>query len=104
MSMPKYAAKRDYAEPEVVRTLQELGFSVWRLDQPVDLLLGFRGDLWLAEVKTGKAKFNANQVKFVAEWRGKPVIKLTSSQDAIDFVVSVTEQRNARQQEAHAPT
>jgi Holliday junction resolvase len=91
MSMPRYNAKRDYAEKEVVRTLQELGFSVWRLDQPVDLLIGFRGDIWLAEVKTGRAKFNDNQVKFMAEWRGRPVIKLTSSQDAIDFAISVTE-------------
>lgn len=91
MGMPKYTAKRDYAEKEVVRTLQELGVSVWRLDQPVDLLLGFRGETWLAEVKTGKAKFNANQVKFMDEWRGKPVVKLTSSQDAIDFVISIKE-------------
>jgi len=90
MGMPKYKAKRDFSEPEVVRTLQELGFSVWRLDQPVDLLLGFRGQTYLAEVKTGKGKFNENQVRFVEEWKGKPVVKLTSSQDAIDFVISVT--------------
>lgn len=90
MGMPRYNPKRDYAEKEVVRTLQELGFSVWRLDQPVDLLLGYRGEIWLAEVKTGKAKFNANQIKFMDEWRGKPVVKLTSSQDAIDFVISIT--------------
>ncbi len=91
MSMPKYTAKRDRSEPEVVRTLHGLGFSIWRLDQPVDLLLGFRGNLWLAEVKTGKAKFNANQVKFMEEWRGKPVVKLTCASDAIDFFISITE-------------
>lgn len=94
MAMPKYTAKRDASEPEVVRTLRGLGFSVWRLDQPVDLLLGFRGKIYLAEVKTGKAKYNANQIKFIDEWRGRPVVKLTCDSDAIDFFISITEKKN----------
>lgn len=90
MSMPRYNPKRDISEKEVVKALQDLGVYVYRMDQPVDLLVSFKSQMYLIEVKTGKRKFNANQEKFVKEWTGPPVIKLTSSQDAIDWFISIT--------------
>ena len=87
------AAKRDIAEPEIVTALTQCGFTVFRLDQPVDLLVGFRGVSYLVEVKTGTKGYakslNDNQKKFVSGWRGSPVVKLTSAQDAIDWAVQV---------------
>jgi len=84
------AAKRDLSEPAIVKALEQAGVSVWRMDQPVDLLLGYRGKTVLAECKTGKRKLNANQARFVDEWRGSAVIVLRTVDDAIEFVNGFT--------------
>lgn len=87
------AAKRDIAEPEIVRVLTQCGFSVYRLDQPVDLLVGFRGRNYLVEVKTGRKGYgkalNDNQREFNDGWRGAKVVILHSAQCAMDWAVSV---------------
>lgn len=93
MSLNRYAKKRDAAEPEVVSTLQQCGFSVERLDKPVDLLIGFRGKTFLVEVKSSAKGYgkslNRNQQDFSDKWRGTPVVILRSAQDAMDFAVAV---------------
>lgn len=89
MSLNRYAKKRDIAEPEVVRTLKNCGFSVERIDTPVDLIVGFRRKTFLVEVKTGKRKHNANQVAFLEEWRGSQVVTLRDAQEAMDWAVEV---------------
>lgn len=94
--IPRRAAKRDAAEPEVVKTLQECGFSVFRMDQPTDLLVGFRRRMWLVEVKTGTKGYgkslNENQEKFAASWRGPKIVVLRSAQDAMDWAVQVSQE------------
>lgn len=90
MSLNRYAKKRDFSEPEIVKALTDCGFSVHRLDQPTDLLVGFRGRCWLVECKTDKRKLNDNQVEFTATWRGPKVVVLRSAQDAIDWAVEVS--------------
>lgn len=82
MSMPRRNPKRDLSEPEIVKALIGCGFSVWRQDQPVDLLVGFRGRCWLVECKTGKAQLNDNQKAFSASWRGPPIVVLRDAQEA----------------------
>jgi Holliday junction resolvase len=93
MSMPRHKAKRDAAEPEIVSTLQQCGFSVVRMDKPVDLLVGFRGRAWLIECKSGDKGYakalNKNQKDFDSAWRGPRVVILRSAQDAMDWAVSV---------------
>lgn len=93
MSLRRFANKRDASEPEIVSTLELMGFSVVRMDTPVDLLVGFRGRCWLVECKSsdkgyGKA-LNANQADFDAGWRGPKIVILRSSQDAMDWGVDV---------------
>lgn len=56
MSIPRYAAKRDQAEPPVIEALERVGAQVWPLDYPVDLLVRFRDRWHLLEVKTGRGK------------------------------------------------
>jgi hypothetical protein len=92
MSLNRYAKKRDIAEPEVVSTLKQCGFSVERMDQPVDLLVGFRRKTFLVEVKTGKRKLNENQRTFVAEWRGSEIVTLRDAQEAMDWAVMVSQE------------
>lgn len=93
MSLPRYAAKRDVSEPEIVSALEQCGFSVERMDRPVDLLIGFRGRTWIVECKSGHKGYgktlNANQQKFKDKWRGSPVVILRSAQDAIDWAVQM---------------
>lgn len=90
MSLNRYAKKRDASEPEIVSALLQCGFSVERLDRPVDLVVGFRGRAFLIECKVEKAKLNKYQAAFVANWRGPKVVILRSEQDAIDWAVQVS--------------
>lgn len=89
MSMPRYNPKRDKSEPSVVAALQALGFVVYRLDTPLDLLVGYNGVTHLVECKTGKAKFNKNQQDFIASWKGSPVVRLSSHEEAMKWGLSV---------------
>ena len=97
MSINRYNAKRDASEREIVSALQQFGFSVYRLNQPVDLLVGFRGKNHLIECKSGNKGYakalNENQKKFDDEWRGDKVVTLRSAQDAIDWAVEVASGR-----------
>ncbi|MFK3965700.1 hypothetical protein ACI2KT_19055 [Ensifer adhaerens] len=89
MNIPRHKAKRDASEPAIVDVLVSVGFSVYRLNQPVDLLCGFRGRNYLVEVKTGTKGYgkglNENQQSFADDWRGSPVFTLHSVEDAISF-------------------
>lgn len=99
MSLNRYAKKRDVAEKEIVSVLRDCGFSVMRLDQPVDLLVGVPGRkggprrTYLVECKSGfkgyGKELNANQTRFADEWRGSPVVVLHSAQCALDWAVEV---------------
>lgn len=93
-------AKRDAAEPEIVTALEQCGFSVERMDKPVDLLVGFRKRCWVVEVKSSDKGYgkdlNDNQKKFAARWRGPDIVILRSSQDAIDWAVQMSVEMGAR--------
>lgn len=97
MSLNRYAKKRDAAEPEVVSTLIQCGFSVERVDRPVDLLVGFRRRMWAVEVKSSAKGYgkslNKNQQAFADNWRGPDVVILRSAQDALDWAVQVASER-----------
>ena len=82
------AAKRDFAEAEIVNTLHELKATVFRLDQPVDIIIGYRGRTVLAEIKTGKCKLNENQIKFIESWNGGDIPILRNSEDAINLITT----------------
>ena len=38
MGMPRYAARRDKNQPEIVEALEAIGVYVWTIELPVDLL------------------------------------------------------------------
>jgi hypothetical protein len=89
MPLRVYGNKRDANEPEIVEALQAAGASVYRLDQPVDLLIGYRGKCIIAEVKMPKAGPNKNQLKFFSEWRGATPPILRSVDDALTLLESM---------------
>lgn len=80
----KYKNKRDANEGEIVDQLRAHGFSVYPLDQPLDLLVGYMGKNYLVEVKAPKGKLTDPQVKFIEGWRGSVEI-IRSTDEADEF-------------------
>lgn len=74
MSLARYAKKRDRNEPDIISALESAGAEVWVLDRPVDLLIRFRSQWHLMEVKTDKGRLTDEQEKFVTS-TGCPVVR-----------------------------
>lgn len=72
MSLNRYAKARDANEPGIIKALERAGATVLRLDEPCDLLVGFRGRNHLLEVKNpkGKDRVTVKQATVFAWWRG----------------------------------
>lgn len=72
------AARTDKNQDEIVRTLRQMGVSVEIIGKPVDLLVWFRGETSLMEVKNPsrtseqpQSRWTKDQVEFIARWPGK---------------------------------
>jgi hypothetical protein len=95
----RYAKQRDKNEPAIVKALVAAGATVTRISEMgvPDLLVGFRGDTFLLEVKRpvgprggrrpkgglderGLAK---TQVEWWAKWTGRPPVVVTSPEEAL---------------------
>lgn len=69
MSLHRMAASRDINEPEIVEALRKAGAYVYVMREPVDLLVAFRGETFLIEVKMPKTgRVTPAQSKFFEEW------------------------------------
>lgn len=60
MRRKSFAKKRDANEPEIVAALKKIGAKIMRLDD-VDLLVNYRGKIYLLEVKTPEGKLTKSQ-------------------------------------------
>lgn len=86
MSLKRFATRRDNAERPIIEALEQVGFQVWPLDTPCDLIC--RKDSWAPgrfqalEVKTGrgkkltvaKDKRQETQQNFIAS-TGTPIVR-----------------------------
>ncbi len=90
MSLIRRAAKRDLTEPAIVAALEAAGAKVWRLSQPLDLLVGRGGRFVLLECKTGKRvrKDQPAQDATLADChrRGLPVYVVRTPEDALQAI------------------
>lgn len=70
MTIKRWAAKRDEAEPPIVVALREAGALVELLDYPCDLLVRFRGRPHLLEVEgvNPYRKRSKEQLEFLLAW------------------------------------
>ena len=77
--------KRDANERDIIKALEELGATVYPLDRPVDLLVGYKGVTHLLEVKNpdGRNQVNDEQQEFIDTWRGKRPIVVSSVAEAL---------------------
>lgn len=96
--MPRRAAKVDDNQREVVVALRNIGCSVTLLhavgEGCPDILVGFRQQNMLMEIKDGKKppsarKLTAAQQDWHAKWRGKAHV-VSSVDHAIDVVMTET--------------
>ena len=85
-------AKRvDINQKVIVEQLRALGISVFHLHEVgkgcPDLLTGMNGQTYLIEVKRDdKASYTPQQLEFQGNWKGSPVIRINSVEEAIAFV------------------
>ena len=89
-----HRGQRDANEPDIVLALEQVGATVVRMDDPCDLLVGFRGRNYLFEVKLppgprggqSHSELTQAQVVFVAWWRGDvPRVVRTPGQALIEI-------------------
>ena len=89
----RHAARVDANQAEIVAALRQAGASVWIIGLPVDLLVGYRGQSLLMEVKTVTGKRNPKparhtelQKSFMVDWRGGPVSTVTDVRGALTAI------------------
>jgi len=75
----RHKNRRDANEADLVAELRAHGFSVYMMDQPLDLLVGYAGRTYLVEIKTEKGKLTDPQLEFLAHWRGDATVLRTSA-------------------------
>jgi ribosome maturation factor RimP len=90
VALRRHDNKRDAIENDVVEALEEAYCSVYRLDLPLDLLVGrvVRGvpTTYLLEVKApGVGRLTKGQREFVKTWRGHFAV-VTSPEEALRAV------------------
>ena len=86
-----YSKRTDANQSEIVKTLREAGADVYDLSKVgkgiPDLLVTFNGETILMEVKRdAKAKFTAEQLKFIAKWKGGPLSRVDSPESALRVI------------------
>ena len=88
MPIPKYAAKRDANETEIIKALELTGASVLPISMGgvPDLLVYRRGHYYLMEVKSDKGSLTDDQVEFHEKWKG-PIHIVRSPKEALDVLL-----------------
>lgn len=81
----------DKNQGPIVAVLEAVGCSVYFIDWPFDLLVGYRGKMWLAEVKNpgtayGRRGLNENQLRTARLWKGPPPVLLETPEQALAMV------------------
>lgn len=80
---------RDANEKAIVDALEAAGATVIRLEPSEpglpDLLIGFRGETYLQEVKNpaGRNRVDPDQVRFHRLWKGKPIDVVRSPEESL---------------------
>lgn len=85
------AAKRDKNEPEIIAALVGVGAVVTPLSQGgvLDLLVGFRGDFLLLEVKDKGGKTTPAQDAFIERYEGYPIHVVYTVDDALRAIGAI---------------
>ena len=78
------AARVDANQAQIVSALRAAGANVWILGLPVDLLVGYKGQTILMEVKDGpKKQLTALQDTFFENWTGGTLSRVDGPEAAL---------------------
>jgi phosphoserine phosphatase len=81
------AARVDQNQDQIVSALRSAGAYVWIISLPVDLLVGYNGQTYLVEVKTGPTKrLTKLQQEFFAEWIGGRLERIEGPEEALRMI------------------
>lgn len=83
-----FARKRDANEPGIVAALRDVGATVLEMDKPADLLVGYRGQTYLLEVKNGNQppswqRVTKDQAEFFRTWDGRRAVVVRTMREAL---------------------
>ena len=88
----RHAARVDANQTEIVRALRQVGAHVEIIGRPVDLLVGFRGQNFLLEVKRCGARARRDQQEqrdWMGTWTGQ-VARVESVEQALAAIEWIT--------------
>jgi len=81
------AARVDANQDQVVSALRAAGAYVWIIGLPVDLLVGYKGQTVLMEVKDGpKKRLTALQDTFFENWTGGTLSRVDGPEAALNVL------------------
>ena len=84
-----YAKRTDSNQQEIINALRSIGASVQDLSKVgcgvPDILVGYRGQNHLVEIKADKNKLTDRQVRWHNEWHGN-VLVIRSLHQALDII------------------
>jgi len=88
--VPRFRQKLDENHRAIVAAFQYCGALVGDLSNAgggiPDLIIGFRGVLFLVEVKTPKGALSPKQKEFFAQWSEYPTLVIRSVDEAMDVM------------------
>jgi len=94
------AARIDHNQVEIVNCLRKGGCKVLHLHQLkncCDALVGYRGKLFLVEIKDGKKtksqrKLTEGEAKFFEEWAEYKPLIISSIEDCVKFLIHIPDE------------
>jgi hypothetical protein len=91
IGQPRRAARVDESQAAVVKALEKAGALVWAIGQPFDLLVHFRGNWHVLEVKSYKGRLTKAQNRAVAALQAQggmpPAVRVVH--DAIEALAAI---------------
>ena len=89
MTKPAWVGKRrDANEALIVMALERAGATVVRQHTPCDLVVGFRGENFLLEVKARGGVLTDEEAEFCETWRGQIVV-VRSVEEALRVIGAI---------------
>lgn len=94
-----YRAKNvDKNQAEIVHALRQVGATVVLMHEAgegiPDLLVGYRGETYLVEIKSKSGKLNERQQLWHSLWTGKPVRIVRSIEEALSAIRCTDDDRS----------
>lgn len=77
----------DANQDQIVVALRAAGANVWIIGLPVDLLVGYKSQTFLVEIKrTAKSRFTPLQRDFFESWVGGTLARIDSPDAALRMI------------------